>query len=456
MEFWVTIMLLLTSGLIVGLLVRSLKRPFFLLSEFSVKLLDVILSNPSSEGQVNVLNSVTRKVTCSLIVLLVLSCSLFLVYFNVIKLITGLFRAAPISFELGLFISGFISLVPLVNFPGEKVKYSDLNKLLHRLILNNYHVGRMFLRWQVRNFDDSIDNGRVIGLIVSGLARSGTTALTHGLERSRDFKSLDYSNMPFVLAPRFWKYFYNPSSSGEKVERLQSDGIEIGLNEVEALEEVFFINLLNSDYVKESCLEAHSIPPAVNSLYRRYIKSIANEKLYLAKNNNFVLRGISFMKQNPDIKVVILFRDPLEHANSLMKQHERFNILQDHDEFVLEYMNFIGHHEFGLGMKPFNLGANKARATYSPDSVNFWLELWLKYYSAILKLEGVRIVCYEEFCRNPNEVLNDIQEFVGISQVFHDERPFKLKKTEINDVDIYLEREVLELYTELLKLSAVS
>jgi hypothetical protein len=320
------------------------------------------------------------------------------------------------------------------------------------LILNNYHLGRSLLGWQVRNFDDSFLDGRVIGVIVTGLARSGTTALTMALERSKNFRSLDYSNMPFVLAPRFWRKYYNPSKSAEVSERSHGDGIDIGFNEVEALEEVFFINLLNGNYIKEFYLDSHLIPPAVNSLYRKYIKSIANGKLYLAKNNNFALRGESFLKQNSDIKVVVLFRDPLEQSNSLMEQHKRFIKLQTDDDFVLEYMNFIGHHEFGKGMKPFILGAFNGSSSYSTNSINFWLEIWLNYYSNILKLDGVLLVCYEDYCRNPNEALDGISAFIGITLDFQEERPFELKKSDSSDIDINLALKASELYSELLRI----
>jgi len=258
--------------------------------------------------------------------------------------------------------------------------------------------------------------------------------------------------MPFVLAPRFWRKYYNPSKSAEVSERSHGDGIDIGFNEVEALEEVFFINLLNGNYIKEFYLDSHLIPPAVNSLYRKYIKSIANGKLYLAKNNNFALRGESFLKQNSDIKVVVLFRDPLEQSNSLMEQHKRFIKLQTDDDFVLEYMNFIGHHEFGKGMKPFILGAFNGSSSYSTNSINFWLEIWLNYYSNILKLDGVLLVCYEDYCRNPNEALDGISAFIGITLDFQEERPFELKKSDSSDIDINLALKASELYSELLRI----
>ena len=448
-----TYLLLLSSGLILGLLLRSLTTPFILLAERSIALLDIVLSNPSTDTQLETLTRLTKKVVTSLVVMVLLTGALFFGFYCLTDQITLLANGAVVSFKTGLLMTSLISVIPLLNFSGKKARYSEQAKLLHRMILNNFHIGRALLRYQVRNFDDSFLKDRVIGLIVSGLARSGTTAVTMALARSNNFSSLDYSNMPFVLSPRLWKKLYQPSTSSGKNERAHGDGIQIGYNEIEALEEVFFINLLNGDYIKENVLEPHTIPADVNGLYRRYIKSLSNEKLYLAKNNNWVLREKSFMELNPDVKVVVMFREPVEHALSLLTQHERFVELHTKDEFVLEYMNFIGHHEFGLGMKPFNIGNSKEREIYPIRSVNFWLVLWLQYYSTILRLEGVHLVCYEEYCSKPNEVLNGILQYIGVLEGFNDERSFEIKKYEANDADVDLRLKASKLYTELCKLS---
>jgi hypothetical protein len=385
--------------------------------------------------------------------MLFLTGALFLGFCCLIDQIILLTKGAVVSFKTGLLSSSLISVIPLLNCSGKKAIYSEQSKLLHRVVLNNFNIGRALLRYQVRNFDDSFLKGRVIGLVVSGLARSGTTALSMAIARSGNFSSLDYSNMPFVLSPKLWRKFYKPSKALKKKERAHGDGIQIGYSEIEALEEVFFMNLLNGDYIKENVLEFHTISADVNSLYRRYIKSLSSQKVYLAKNNNWVLRGKSFLKLNPDIKVVVMFREPLEHALSLLTQHERFVELQTKDEFVLEYMNFIGHHEFGLGMKPFNIGNFNERVIYPMQSPNFWLVLWLQYYSTILRLGGVHLVCYEEYCSKPNEVLNGILQSIGVLEVFNDERSFEIKKSEAKDVNVELRLKASELYSDLCKLS---
>ena len=444
-----TCILLLSTGLILGLLVRSLRSPFLLLAERSVALLDVVLSNPSTETQIEALTRLTKKTVTSLLIMLFLTGVLFIGYYGLINQIILLTKGAEVSLRTGLLLSSLISVIPLFNFSSKKPTYSKEAKLLHRVVLNNFHIGRALLRYQIKNFDESYVKGRIIGVVVTGLARSGTTAVSMAIARSGKFNSLDYSNMPFVLSPSFWRKLYKPSKALKQIERAHGDGIQIGYSEIEALEEVFFINLLNGDYIKENVLESHTIPADVNSLYRRYVKSISIDKLYLAKNNNWILRGDSFLEQNPDIKVVVLFREPLEHSLSLLKQHKRFVGLQGNDDFVLEYMNFIGHHEFGLGMKPFNLGSFKDRGSYPKQSVNYWLVLWLHYYSTILHLKGVYLVCYEEYCSKPNEVLNGICQAIGVSEIYKEERSFEVKHSQFNDVNIELLLKTSELYYDL-------
>ena len=48
-----------------------------------------------------------------------------------------------------------------------------------------------------------------------------------------------------------------------------------------------------------------------------------------------------------------MFRSPLEHSYSLLKQHNNFINLQQKETFIKDYMSSIGHYEFGQDHKPF-------------------------------------------------------------------------------------------------------
>ena len=158
--------------------------------------------------------------------------------------------------------------------------------------------------------------------------------------------------MPVLLAPRLWAKVYKPRKKNESSERAHGDGIKVGLASVEALEEYFFKVLKNDAYITENGLLEHRLTPEENDLYRRYQNSIARQEIYLAKNNNALLRLKSLLQLNSDLAVFMLIRQPLQHAHSLMVQHEGFCDQQKKDPFVREYMDWLGHHEFGEGERP--------------------------------------------------------------------------------------------------------
>ena len=77
-------------------------------------------------------------------------------------------------------------------------------------------------------------------VFVAGLARSGTTILLNAINQSKQFASLSYEDMPFILAPNFWTKI-NPAKQYLDVkERAHGDGIKISMNSPEAFEEVFW------------------------------------------------------------------------------------------------------------------------------------------------------------------------------------------------------------------------
>ncbi len=124
---------------------------------------------------------------------------------------------------------------------------------------------------------------------------------------------------------------------------------------------------------------------------------------YLAKNNNNVLRLPMLKQVFPDAVLLIPWRDPLQQALSLLAQHERFCARHDQDRFSLEYMNWLGHFEFGRGHRPFRFSEPVDTANDSPDMPDYWLKLWIATYRHLLTTAPVDAVfiCYERLCRDP-------------------------------------------------------
>lgn len=441
-----------SGGVITSIGIIAIEKPFHQLALKSVGLLDTLLDPNEGEEKIQKLQT---KIIQAISILFVFIFLCIIVSFPTWSLAEvtahpNLFDIeAPLESHWDVYLIG--SVLPFVGlkFLPKKSDYSSLSQLLHRLILNHYHLGGWMLKKQI-----SAIEGRVQprALLITGLARAGTTALTKTLAKSSSFKSLDYSNMPFLLYPRFWSKIYKPNNKENK-ERAHKDGVNVGFASVEALEEYFFKQQLNDSYILPNQLITHSISDEVLDQYQKYQSSIAQSDVYLAKNNNQMLRLNSILK-NPNQEVVILFRNPSQHAYSLLKQHQHFCDQQSKDPFVLEYMNWLGHHEFGLGQKPFAF--SKTNNSYDPQQMEFWVSRWIGYYEQALKFaehEQVCFVPYELFLNEPELVGDHITKKLNIHDGAIQPKRFVKKETQTPNVDEVLLEKANTLYQELLKFS---
>ncbi|MEJ2114418.1 MAG: sulfotransferase, partial [Flavobacteriaceae bacterium] len=330
----------------------------------------------------------------------------------------------------------FLSLGSILPFVLKKKKenedYSEASKLLHKLILNNYFLSKFLFSIDKKFKKNKNLKQNSNFLIVSGLARAGTTSLTDQIFKAGKFSSLDYSNMPLLLAPNLWKKLYNPKKSKLK-ERKHGDKMLFGLNTIEALEEYFFKVFLNDSFISEEYLNRHEISQEVYDNYLKYQTNIrqVSDSMYLSKNNNLILRYHSLRKLNNDFKVIFLFRKPEEHAYSLLNQHLRFTEMQNNNDFVLSYMNWLGHHEFGNNQKIFKLTEETPNIKFDKNSLNYWLKIWLNYYRYILNINdnNFMLLEYADYLKYPKEVLRAVEKDLKTQFNFSHIKPFINKKT---------------------------
>lgn len=437
-------------GVVSGWLILLLKQPFVKLAESSLRLLDGLLKPEKSDEDLDILEGRIKSALVRLIlflfyVSLVFLPTVFLFVFNW----SGFFTVDTDNGWIysGSYIIGTIIPFVVIGYLTPKKDYSFISELFHHLVLDNYNLGRFLLKRQIRKVTEDDSKNTEI-LVVTGLARAGTTAMTKSLFSNGNFSSLDYSNMPFLMYPRAWSRIYKPQKA-EKKEREHGEGVKIGFSSVEALEEYFFKVILDDSFIKEDSLYRHSLNDEDINQYLRYITSIAGDKVYLAKNNNCMLRLDSLASKIEHLKVIIMFRDPITHANSLLNQHRLFTQKQGQDPFILDYMNWLGHHEFGLHHMPFVFGEHATQSKYDPDSLDYWVEQWINYYRYALNFNNSEFVRYENFLASPRETLQTIQENLNLDLAKLDVTPFQKKKLKIGFDNDNLKVEAYAIYDEL-------
>ena len=289
--------------------------------------------------------------------------------------------------------------------------YNAAERALHHLALGSRSIAEITfdlnaLLW-ARDDENETDQRPVF---VAGLARAGTTIVMRRLYETGLFRSLTYRDMPFVLCPNLWQRLSNLSRRDiASVERAHGDRIAIDADSPEALDEVFWRVFAGSDYIKPDHLCAHEADEELLAKFRRYISCILHSRgrkqRYLSKNNNNILRLRTLQMAFPRSAIVIPFRDPVQHANSLRNQHTQFCRLQGETPFTRSYMTWLAHHEFGLEHRPFWFDGGRPFTTsaYHASDINYWLETWLRTYGWLHdnRPSNSILVCYEDLCSSP-------------------------------------------------------
>ena len=137
---------------------------------------------------------------------------------------------------------------------------------------------------------------------------------------------------------------------------------------------------------------------------------------YLSKNNLNIARLAALPKPLQEGTILVPFRDPVQQAASMHRQHERFLQIHEEDDFVWEYMEAIGHHEFGKGLKPVNFGGWLEDGHPDPGDLEFWLRYWTAAYQFILGHadESTVLVSYTRLTEEPEQSLSQLADVLGL------------------------------------------
>jgi hypothetical protein len=341
-----------------------------------------------------------------------------------------------------------------------KSGYNFIERLTHRLALQSkaiaeisFDIENAMVKKENKPFPDN-------HVFISGLARSGTTILLQHLYNTGLFRSLTYRDMPFVLMPNTWKKISHPKKPIDFKERAHNDGIMISPDSPEEFEEVFWRVFCGKDYIIKDRLQLHNVDNETSEKFKYYIKNILvsadteNQTRYLSKNNNNVLRFSYFQKAFPASHIVIPFRDPLQQSISLLNQHIHFSKIQQEDKFTLDYMNWLGHFEFGLNQKPFFLNDGDTFGKmqgYAKTDINFWLLNWKNYYQYVNAhhTDNTIFFNHDKFCREPSSEIGGLFERLNIPSSETNLEPFNPPAKTINGFDKNLLEACISIYKKL-------
>jgi hypothetical protein len=323
--------------------------------------------------------------------------------------------------------------------------YSMVDKLLHQFAFNRTKMQLTMAKQESEQHEAALKSLTVKKpVFIAGLPRGGTTILLDVLSKTEAFSYHRYQDMPFMLTPLLWDKFSGlfikksvRDKGGAYKERAHQDGIKINLHSPEAFEEMLWKAHWPQAY-QGSAIEPWSVDanPAFDTFFTEHIKKLQlrdKRQRYISKNNLNITRLPYLKRLFPDSLLLVPFREPVQHALSLLKQHRNFTAMHKDNAFSREYMAGVGHFDFGANLKPVNFnqwftgagfegvegvgGAVSEANTLSPDTLDFWLHYWVESYQYLLDNapEDVLFVGFEQLCRAPEACFKVLAERLSVA-----------------------------------------
>ncbi|WP_193369823.1 sulfotransferase [Pelagibius marinus] len=303
---------------------------------------------------------------------------------------------------------------------GFELNYSALDRCLHRLAFGVPGLQLTAADLESRLY--AADLRKVTAerpVFITSLPRAGTTLLLEVLHRFPAFATHCYRDMPFVMAPLVWARLSGGfRKRAELAERAHGDGMEIGFDSPEAFEEVLWRAFWPEKYKDDGIAlwRAGDGKEEAAAFFAEHLKKIValrrspesrsgeESGRYLSKNNGNIARLDLLARMFPDARIVVPFRRPLEHAASLLRQHENFLTLHRDQPFVRRYMADIGHYEFGALHRPIAFpGLAELTEGRDPQGLDYWLAYWIAAFAHIAEQQAgnpsrILLLSYEDTC----------------------------------------------------------
>jgi len=353
--------------------------------------------------------------------------------------------------------------------------YNALDLILHRLAFLNWS-----LQFTAADIEKAIFGGRFRHITVerpvfiASLPRAGTTLLLELLSHLPELATHRYRDMPFVMAPLLWETLSRRfRKTADPKERAHGDGMQVSYDSPEAFEEViwraFWPEKFEGDTIE--LWSDHDVNDGFQAFFLEHMQRIialrseddGRRVRYASKNNANIARLGLLRCMFPDSVIVVPFRDPVDQAESIRRQHLRFLEIQRRDVFSKNYMRDIGHFEFGKLHQPFNFGSLAELLGGAESTVlDYWIGYWLAAYSHIVRYRGsVVFVSYERLCEAGVPALRSLEERLDL---VHDSlveaavdflRPPNRYECDIDALDTSKLKQANRLHDELLTLSTI-
>ncbi len=350
---------------------------------------------------------------------------------------------------LFLVVTGAVACVAMFWQPKQAVTdatsaYSTTDRTLHQLAFNTITA-----QLGLADIEDRVYSRTLKAypadrpIFVTGLPRAGTTLLLECFARMPEFASHCYRDMPFVLTPMFWDRFSSAfRTTGKARERAHGDGMTIDFDSPEALEEVIWQAFWPQAYQADRIEPWKSNPDRdFTAFFQSHMRKIAAVRRpenssgvrYVSKNNLNIARLPLIRQSFPDATIVVPFRQPLDHAASLLKQHQNFSAIHRDDPFAADYMRDLGHFDFGSNLRPIDFDGWLADNRHESNTLAFWLQYWTATYRHLLTTDcNAQFFSYDHLCSNPETSLEalasvlhcrDKQRLLNAAEDMHAPRP---------------------------------
>ncbi|MBY8998427.1 MAG: sulfotransferase [Candidatus Thorarchaeota archaeon] len=267
-------------------------------------------------------------------------------------------------------------------------------------------------------------------IYVTGLARAGTTITLEMLSQHPDVATHRYLHMVMPYVPHWMQSFADKTPIMlSPTERIHKDGIMVNRNSPEAVEEIFWQRYFEDtlDETKSNVMKQDINNPEFEEFYKEHLRKLIQYQMstrYAAKNNYNVARMEYIQKIFPNVKFLIIVRNPFDHIASLAKQDMILSEVERQDPRLLDWTKIIGHREFGGAKICINLDNTdtvqeirdlwRNKRTY----VTGWAKYWASIYSHVHQTlenneklaKAALVVRYETLCEEPDATIDQIIE----------------------------------------------